>query len=139
MKPVSLLQTTLNTRNLGGHKTLDGRVTTFDRIWRSDHPLCPSPEDVRLLREKRITTIIDMREPVHAGPKPNGFMNLEGFDFYIFPVSEGSKVPESVEAVPGSYLKIACAPNMQNIFRTMAEAETESCTTAQPERTAPGS
>ena len=123
MKPVSLLQTTLNTRDLGGHTAADGRVTAFDRIWRSDHPLCPSPEDIRLLREKRITTIIDMRELVHAGPKPNGFMNLEGFDFYSFPVMEGSKVPESVEAVPGSYLKIACAPNMKNIFRTMAEAE----------------
>ena len=123
MKPVSLLQTTLNTRDLGGHHTPDGRVTAYDRIWRSDHPLCPNPEDIRLLREKRITTVIDMREPVHAEEKPNGLMNLPGFRFYSFPVTEGSKVPESAEAVPGSYLKIACAPNMAGIFRTIAQAE----------------
>ena len=30
---------------------------------------------------------------------------------------------ESAEAVPGSYLKIACAPNMENIFRTIAQAD----------------
>ena len=123
VKPVSLLQSTLNTRDLGGHLTVGGRITARDRIWRSDHPLCPTTEDMRLLREKRITTVIDMREPIHAEEKPNGLMNLEGFCFYSFPVTEGSRVPESVEAVPGSYLKIACAPNMAGIFRTIAAAE----------------
>lgn len=124
MKAFSLLQSTLNTRDLGGHLTMGGRVTARDRIWRSDHPLCPTPEDVRLLLQKRITTIIDMRDPVRAGEKPNGLMGLNGFHFFSFPVIEGSSLPESVEAVPGSYLNIACAPNMAGIFRTIAAADT---------------
>ena len=123
VKPFSLLKSTLNTRDLGGHLTMSGRVTARDRIWRSDHPLCPTPEDVRLLLEKRITTIIDMRDPVRAGEKPNGLMGLDGFHFFSLPVIEGSSLPESVEAVPGSYLNIACAPNMAGIFRTIAAAE----------------
>ena len=124
MKAFSLLKSTLNTRDLGGHLTMGGRVTARDRIWRSDHPLCPTPEDVRLLLQKRITTIIDMRDPVRAGEKPNGLMGLDGFHFFSLPVIEGSSLPESVEAVPGSYLNIACAPNMAGIFRTIAAADT---------------
>ena len=124
MKAFSLLKSTQNTRDLGGHCTADGRVTARGRIWRSDHPICPTPEDVRLLLQKRITTIIDMRDPVRAGEKPNGLMGLDGFHFFSFPVIEGSSLPESVEAVPGSYLNIACAPNMAGIFRTIAAAGT---------------
>ena len=123
MTPVSLLETTLNTRDLGGHAAADGQVTVFDRIWRSDHPLEPSPEDIRLLREKRITTIIDMREAFRADEKPNGLRDRPGFAYHNFPVVEGSRVPESAEAVPGSYLKIACSPAMKDIFRTIAQAE----------------
>ena len=48
---------------------------------------------------------------------------LDGFHFFSLPVIEGSSLPESVEAVPGSYLNIACAPNMAGIFRTIAAAE----------------
>lgn len=124
MKAFSLLQSTLNTRDLGGHLTMGGRVTARDRIWRSDHPLHPTPEDVRLLLQKKITTIIDMRDPIRAGEKPNGLMGLDGFHFFSFPVIEGSSLPESAEAVPGSYLRIACSPNMAGIFRTIAAADT---------------
>ena len=123
MQAFSLLRTTLNTRDLGGHRTADGRVTARNRVWRSDHPLDPDPEDVRLMLDKGITTVIDMRDEVRVSQKPNGLTGRPGFTVYNFPVLEGSTLPESVEAVPGSYLKIACAPNMKNIFGTIAEAE----------------
>jgi Protein tyrosine/serine phosphatase len=54
---------------------------------------------------------------------PSGFENLDGFTYYNLPVEEGSQVPESVEAVPGSYMKIAASPVMKDIFTTMAESE----------------
>ena len=65
-----------------------------------------------------------MRDENDVKLKPSGFMNVEGFTYYNFPVEEGSKVPESIEAVPGSYINIACSPAMKDIFTTIAEAET---------------
>ena len=41
-----------------------------------------------------------------------------------YPILEGSKVPESVEAVPGSYMKIAGSTSVKEIFTAIAEAET---------------
>ncbi|MBO4471967.1 MAG: tyrosine-protein phosphatase [Clostridia bacterium] len=124
MKAASLLKTTRNTRDLGGHLTADGRITVPDRIWRSDRQECPDPEDIALLRSKGITTIIDMRTEEDVRDKPNRFQTLDGFTFLNFPVREGDTIPESVDAVPGSYLKIACSENMPRIFRAIADADT---------------
>ena len=34
---MSILETTLNTRDLGGHKTKESKTTIFNRIYRSDY------------------------------------------------------------------------------------------------------
>ena len=59
---MSLLETTLNTRDLGGHKTSNGKVTIFNRIYRSDYGKePPNNKDIQLLLSHKINTIIDMR------------------------------------------------------------------------------
>ena len=120
----SLLETTLNTRDLGGRLCESGERTHFNRIYRSDRQGWPSENDFEFLKKNGVTTIIDMRDENDVKLKPSGFMNVEGFTYYNFPVEEGSKVPESIEAVPGSYINIACSPAMKDIFTTIAEAET---------------
>ena len=124
MKAVSLLKTTRNTRDLGGHPAAGGRVTVPDRIWRSDRQECPDPEDIALLRSKGITTIIDMRTEEDNLTKPSFFRSLEGFTFLNYPIIEGDTIPESVEAVPGSYMNIACSENMPRILKAIADADT---------------
>ena len=124
MKAVSLLKTTRNTRDLGGHPAAGGRVTVPDRIWRSDRQECPDPEDIALLRSKGITTIIDMRTEEDVLAKPNRFQSLDGFTFLNYPIKEGDSIPESVEAVPGSYMNIACSENMPRILKAIADADT---------------
>ena len=124
MKAVSLLKTTRNTRDLGGHPAAGGRVTVPDRIWRSDRQECPDPEDIALLRSKGITTIIDMRTEEDNLTKPSFFRSLEGFTFLNYPIIEGDTIPESVEAVPGSYINIACSENMPRILKAIADADT---------------
>jgi protein tyrosine/serine phosphatase len=123
MKAVSLLKTTRNTRDLGGHPAAGGRVTVPDRIWRSDRQECPDPEDIALLRSKGITTIIDMRTEEDNITKPNRFQSLDGFTFLNYPIKEGDSIPESVEAVPGSYMNIACSENMPRILKAIADAD----------------
>lgn len=120
MNTASLLTTTLNTRDLGNHFVSDGRKTVCDRIYRSDRQEHPSQEDVALLLSKGITTIIDMRTESEVSARPSGFVPLDAFSYINISVEEGSGIPESAEAVPGSYLAIACGKNMRRIFEAIA-------------------
>lgn len=122
-KSKSLLETTMNTRDLGGHHCKDGKLTHFNRLLRSDWSGYANQRDIDFLKTNEITTIIDMRTEEDIASKPSSFSRREGFTYYNLPIVEGSQVPESVEAVPGSYMKIAASPSLKNIFTTMAEAE----------------
>ena len=120
---VSLLETMLNTRDLGGYMTdLPDIATQWNRVYRSDRQGHPSERDIDFLKDRGITTIIDMRgiEDVRKGP--SGFERLEGFTYLNYPIDEGSNVPESVEAVPGSYMDIAHSRNIGRIFAAIANA-----------------
>jgi haloacid dehalogenase superfamily, subfamily IA, variant 3 with third motif having DD or ED/haloacid dehalogenase superfamily, subfamily IA, variant 1 with third motif having Dx(3-4)D or Dx(3-4)E len=119
----SLLETTLNTRDLGGHPCYDGSVTKFRRFIRSSRQAYPSKKDIDFLLDNNISTIIDVREEKSVKAKPSGFLGLEGFKYFNFPIEEGSQVPESVEAVPGSYMIISEASVLKDVFTTMGNAD----------------
>ena len=119
----SLLSCSYNTRELGGIKTYDGGVTKENVFWRSDVTSVPSDEDIEKLLSAHITTIIDMRTEGEVQKNPNGLAEIDGFEYHHFPITEGSGVPESLEAVPRSYMDIALAENMPNVMKTLAEAK----------------
>lgn len=119
----SLLETTQNTRELGGYVIRDGLATKRNSLWRSDVQNYPSDADFACLKERGITTILDLRGDKDITRKPSGFANVEGFTYVNCPIIEGSGVPESVEMVPVSYLKIAQAEQMPKVFRTIANAD----------------
>ena len=120
----SLLKTTENTRDLGGYITKTGEKTRCESILRSDVQNYPSEEDIEFLKSKNITTIIDMRGKKDVERKPSGFAGKSDFEYYNFQISEGSGVPESVEAVPISYMSIAKAKAMSDVFKCIANAKT---------------
>jgi len=119
----SLLETTQNTRELGGYVIKDGLATKRNSLWRSDVQNYPSEKDVALLKKRGITTILDLRGDKDLARKPSGFANAEGFTYINCPIIEGSGIPESVEKVPVSYLAIAQAEHIHEVFRTIANAE----------------
>jgi len=119
----SLLSCSYNTRELGGIRTADGRITRNNLYWRSDVPENPSSEDTEKLLSSGITTVIDLRTYEECGRKPCGFADTAGIEYLHFPITEGSGVPESLEAVPYSYMDIALAENMPQVWRTLAETE----------------
>ncbi len=119
-----LLKTTQNTRDLGGYRTNEGTLTRYESILRSDVQNYPSKEDFEYLISRNITTIIDMRGQKDVDRKPSGFVGRNGFEYYNFQIVEGSGVPESVEAVPVSYMGIAKAKAMPEVFKCIANAKT---------------
>jgi len=120
----SLLETTQNTRELGGYVIKDGLATKRNSLWRSDVQNYPSEKDVALLKKRGITTILDLRGDKDLARKPSGFANREGFTYINCPIIEGSGIPESVEKVPVSYLAIAQAEHMPKVFKAIANATT---------------
>lgn len=144
--PYSLLETTRNTRDLGGYRIGewdnsfdagdresrdddDGAESTADRltkelrILRSDAALEPSANDIAFLRKSGVTTVIDTRTiPETIEKRPHGLRDVDGFAYFNLPIEEGAGIPESVEAVPGSYMKIAYSKSIGRIFRCIAEA-----------------
>jgi len=123
--PGSLLETTRNTRDLGTFR-IEGtnRYTKTMRVLRSDMPKAPSANDIDFLKKKGITTIIDLRSEGEVSCMPHGLSGVEGFSYHICPIVEGSFVPESVEAVPGSYLAIAESKGTAEALRMIATSET---------------
>ena len=52
------------------------------------------------------------------------FADRNDFVYYNFQISEGSGAPESVETVPISYMSIARAKEIPNVFKCIANAKT---------------
>lgn len=118
----SLLETTLNTRELGGYRTRQGNMTKVDTLLRSDEQKQLSSRDIAYLSERQITTIIDMRTKKATSHLLGPFVNRPPFVYHNIPIEEGSGVPESVEAVPVSYMNIAEDNNMRQVYRSIAQA-----------------
>lgn len=117
----SLLESTLNTRELGGYICGSG-MTKTGRILRSDRICRPTEGDIAYLKALGITTVIDLRTDEDAAADPCGLTAEKGFFYHRFPIEEGGYVPASVDDVAPSYLAIAAAANMTEVFRTVAGA-----------------
>lgn len=121
--PGSLLETTLNTRDLGGYQSeLSGKRLKSWSILRSDIQNYPSDNDISLLKKHNILTVIDMRGEKDVLRKPSGFSDREGFVYINIPIDEGSSIPESVDAVSESYMNIAQSKNMVQVFQAISSA-----------------
>ena len=121
--PGSLLETTLNTRDLGCYQSgITGNQLRLWRILRSDVQHDPSDHDLELLIKNNILTVIDMRSEPEILQKPSGFAGRKDFEYLNIPIAEGCGIPESVDAVSTSYILIAKSGNMVRIFRKIAAA-----------------
>ena len=108
----SILQTTLNTRAL---------PTGDLRYIRSDCPGKLTDDEVKWLRKNDITTIVDLREEKEYKTRPCRLEKEDGFTYYHLPVTGGGDVPESPEAVAGTYLNMM-DDQMNRIIDTIMSA-----------------
>ena len=122
---MSLLVSTLNTRDLGGKLTKSGLITINNRIYRSDYNnnLALNQHDINFLIKNKIDTIIDLRTNEELNKDKNYFVKLNNFKYYNFPIEEGSQIPKNINEVPKSYMEIACSKEIKNILETIANQE----------------
>ena len=122
--PKSILESTMNTRELGMYRIQGTKnYTLSNRIYRSDRCESLSASDKKLLLDRDITTIIDLRSKQEAETKPSAFASDDDFLFFHYPIVEGMLPPNSLEDVPVSYMEIAHANCMREVFTTIANAK----------------
>ena len=121
--PKSILESTMNTRELGMYRIQGTKnYTLSNRLYRSDRCESLSASDKKLLLDRDITTIIDLRSEQEAETKPSAFSSDSDFIVFHYPIVEGMLPPNSLEAVPVSYMEIAHADCVKEVFKTIADA-----------------
>ena len=118
-----MLESAMNTRDLGMYRIAGTKEYTLaKKLLRSDRCDVLSSRDKELLLKEHITTIIDLRGQSEVSIKPSALEKNKDFHYYHFSIDEGAVPPNCLEDVPVSYMKIAEAHCMREVFKTIANA-----------------
>lgn len=118
------LHLTMNCRDLGGYKTLEGKVTRYFRFIRSDAPTYITESDKQFLLDHRFSTIIDLRTEKVVKFIPSVFAGDPRFEYRNFPLTEGSGIPLTDENASALYLRmIGNTETFFRIFSLIAEVD----------------
>lgn len=104
-KPLKI-DTTFNTRDLGGYKTKDGKITKMRAFLRSDLPMQLTDESKKVLLDYGVRCVVDLRSLAEANAMPNALKSVPRIDYYSIPMldqtnSKGfdGKMPENMGKV----------------------------------------
>ena len=111
-----------NRRDRGGYPTADGRTTRWGVLLRGDNPMGLTDADARLLLERNITTIIDLRSPAEARQFPDELTARSGFSCHFIPMSTGEKLPNEEELIGLGYFRTL---ERKEVVRTVLETITD--------------
>ena len=100
------LSTTVNTRDLGGYPTEDGRSTAIYAFLRSDLPTSLTKQDITLLKHCGVTTVIDLRNDAEVRRQRCAFERLDEFTYRHLEIRGGGRLPRDEADVPVSYFQL---------------------------------
>lgn len=110
----SLFKSTMNTRTI---------LKDSLRFIRSDVPNCITEKEITWLIEQNVITIVDLREANERKRKKCSLIDNSSFKYLCMPVTGGSAVPETEDAVSKSYITMADS-NMADIVETIMNSDT---------------
>ena len=116
-----LIDSQLNTRDIGGYTTADGHITAEKRFIRSDVPQHLTATGINFFHQLGVTTVIDFRTDYIAMKYPSVFERDERFTYRRFPIVEGSlAAPSKPEDSHLTYMKMLTNhPTFKAIFDTI--------------------
>ncbi len=111
-----------NFRDLGGYPTVDGRITRWGRLFRSDTLHALTDSDVEVLHGIGLNTVIDLRRPVELETSGRGPLASEAVGYRHLPliVDEGEDQGAPAEA----------QENLAQIYRWFLEVGRQSLVAA---------
>lgn len=110
----SLLQSTSNTRAL---------LPDSLRYVRSDVPDRLSQQEIAWLVDRRLLTVVDLRQEDERLRRPCPLIDHPAFRYFRMPVTGGDIVPQTADDVSASYIRMADR-QMGRIVETILNAET---------------
>jgi protein-tyrosine phosphatase len=136
------LQTLFNARDLGGFRTVDGRMTAFGRFVRADAPVRLNSADLCLLLDYPVRTVIDLRSQSEIQALPHNLNGQPAVAYHNIPLL-GNDLEAEISAVrlyetsrerigvglPDLYIHMLKQSQAQLglVFRQLAEARDGAC------------
>ena len=106
-----------NMRDIGGYKNNLGYRLGLGKLIRSNLPQNLSDEDVDIIKEMGIDTIIDLRTCEEIETKKSVFEDDNSFKVYHIGIDVGKEIPKSEELVSKSYISmLTLREKMKMIF-----------------------
>ena len=113
-----------NMRELGGYSNKDGKVIKYDFLVRSNLPKSLSENNINDLLNKKITTIIDLRNDEEIAKKPGVFYNNNLFSYHHVKIKGDGRLPDSPEMVYDSYVEmLEGKEEIGKVFNIIANAD----------------
>jgi len=127
------LETTFNTRELGGIVTQTGNVTSYKQFLRSDDVANISEKDIQNLYDYGVRTVIDLRSAEEMNTTGHVLIEDERIDLHHLPLYMGNvtEIMEILESQKGAttflqeyYLQILAEKNsLADVLRVILEAQ----------------
>src|SRR5688572_4621292 len=130
---VLTLEGCLNIRDLGGYKTLDGKLTRWKTILRADNlDKLPDSSQQKLMKYG-VKTVIDLRDPWETERFPNVFAQSKAIHYVNCPIFASEGMYQKLEAVSSiglAYMTILeqCQPQIKAALDTVMEFSSDGCT-----------
>lgn len=119
------LETTCNTRDLGGYETTDGKITKFKQFLRSDNTDRLTKEEIETLKNYGVKTVIDLRNEREILKSPDKFKDIEGVKYYNIKICPPKTLKRNA-TITEIYIETAKyteGNGLKDIFDTIANAE----------------
>lgn len=119
-----MLSKTMNTRDLGGYPTTEGKYTAYKKFIRSDGLFEVSDQDIEMLLNNSINTVIDIRSDDEVVRKPCALRNVKEFEYYHYKIYGDGRIPTDERDVPFSYFEMIDEHRlMLPIMKTLSTAK----------------